>query len=44
MYNEELMKEAADLAEKCRKVLHEMPERAFEEHETTAYIKKICRD
>jgi len=44
MYNEELMKEATDLAEKCRKVLHEMPERAFEEHETTAYIKKFCRD
>ena len=43
MFNEELMKEATDLAEKCRKVLHEMPERAFEEHETTAYIKEFCR-
>lgn len=43
MYNEELMKEATDLAEKCRKVLHEMPERAFEEHETTAYIKEFCK-
>lgn len=42
MYNEELMKEATDLAEKCRKVLHEMPERAFEEHKTTAYIKEVC--
>ena len=36
------MEKAIDLAEQYRKVLHEMPERAFEEHETTAYIKKVC--
>jgi len=36
------MEKAIDLAEQYRKVLHEMPERAFEEHETTAFIKKTC--
>ena len=42
MFSIEPMKEAVDLAEKCRKVLHEMPEKAFEEFGTTAYIKKVC--
>ncbi len=36
------MKQSVDLAEKHRKVLHEMPEKAFEEHKTTSYIKKVC--
>ena len=36
------MTKSVDLAEKHRKVLHEMPEKAFEEHGTTAYIKEIC--
>ena len=36
------MERSIDLAEQYRKVLHEMPERAFEEHKTTAYIKEVC--
>lgn len=42
MFNKEIMTEAVDLADKHRKVLHETPEKAFEERETTAYIKKVC--
>ena len=38
------MQKVIDLAATHRKVLHEMPERAFEEHKTTAYIKKVCAD
>ena len=44
MFNKEIMTEAVDLADKHRKVLHTIPESAFEERETTAYIKKICAD
>ena len=44
MFNKEIMSEAVNLADKHRKVLHGMPESAFEERETTAYIKKICAD
>ena len=44
MFNEEIMAKAIDLAVQHRKVLHEMPEKAFEERETTAYIKKVCAD
>ena len=42
MFRKEIMTEATDLADKHRKVLHETPEKAFEERETTAYIKKVC--
>ena len=42
MFNKEIMSEAVNLADKHRKVLHGMPECAFEERETTAYIKKVC--
>ena len=38
------MTKAVDLAEKHRKVLHEMPERGLSEFKTTAYIKKVCED
>ena len=36
------MKEAADLAEKHWRKLHEIPESALEEYETTAYIRRTC--
>ena len=42
IFDEAIMKEAVNLAEKHWKALHEIPERALEEYETTAYIKKIC--
>ncbi len=44
MFKKSIMTEAVDLADKHRKVLHTIPESAFEERETTAYIKKICAD
>ena len=37
-------KEAIAIAEKHWKILHTIPESAFEEHETTAYIRKVCAD
>ena len=39
--NEGLMKEAIELAKEHKKVLHEIPEKAMEEHKTTAYIKEV---
>ena len=38
------MTDSVDLAEQHRKVLHTIPEKALEEHETTAYIKRVCAD
>lgn len=38
------MKQSVDLAEKHRKVLHEMPEKALSEFRTTEYIRSICAD
>ena len=42
MFDKSIMTEAVNLADKHRKVLHSMPESAFEERETTAYIKETC--
>ncbi len=36
------MTEAVNLADNHRKVLHSIPESAFTERKTTAYIKKAC--
>ena len=44
MIEKEIMKPSVDLAEKHRKVLHEMPEKAFSESMTTEYICKTCAD
>lgn len=38
----QLMNEAVRIADKHWRFLHTIPESAFEEHETTAYIKGIC--
>lgn len=40
----ELMKEAVRMAEKHWKMLHAMPEKAFEEFSTTEYIKSIASE
>ena len=42
MINKELMSEAVSLAKDHQKKLHEMPETAFEEYRTTAYIRDVC--
>ena len=39
-----LMNEAVLKAEEHMKFLHEMPEKAFDEHKTTAYIRNVCED
>lgn len=44
MFRKDIMKEAVDLAEQYRKVLHETPESAFCEHKTTSFIKNVCKD
>ena len=44
MVEKELMREAVSLSEKHFKKLHSMPEKAFEEVKTTAYIKDVCKD
>jgi len=38
------MTKSVDLAEKHRKVLHEMPEKGLSEYRTTAYIRDVCRE
>lgn len=42
LFDNTLMKDAVRLANEHRKYLHTVPEKAFEEHKTTAYIKKVC--
>ena len=42
MFEKSIMTEAVNLADKHRKVLHSIPESAFEEHRTTAYIREAC--
>jgi amidohydrolase len=42
MFDDKIMSEATCLAEEHKKYLHTVPESAFEETETTAYIKGIC--
>lgn len=42
MFEKSIMREAIDLAKEHKEYLHTVPESAFEEHETTAYIKGIC--
>jgi len=37
-----LMNEAVLKAEEHMKFLHEVPEKAFDEHKTSAYIRKVC--
>ena len=44
MFEKAIMKQSVDLAEKHRKVLHEMPEMALSEFKTTEYIRKVCAD
>ncbi len=41
-FNETLMQDAVRLAEEHRAFLHTVPEKAFEEHRTTGYIRKVC--
>lgn len=41
-FNEKLMQDAVGAANEHRLHLHEMPEKAFEEYRTTAYIKRVC--
>ncbi|MCQ2567047.1 MAG: M20 family metallopeptidase [Mogibacterium sp.] len=36
------IKESIRLAEEHRAVLHGVPEKAYEEHKTTAYVRKVC--
>lgn len=36
------IKESIRIAEEHRAVLHGVPEKAYEEHKTTAYIRKVC--
>lgn len=42
IFDASVMTEAVKTAENHWHYLHSMPEMAFEEHKTTAYIKKIC--
>ena len=42
LFNAALMNEAVTLANEHWKYLHTIPERAFEEKETTAYLKQVC--
>ena len=42
LFDADLMEEAVRLADIHRAHLHEMPEMAFEEKDTTAYIRSIC--
>ena len=44
MIEKEIMKQSVDLAEKHRKVLHEMPETGLSEFKTTEYIHRTCAD
>ena len=44
MIEKEIMKQSVDLAEKHRKVLHEMPETGLSEFKTTEYIRRTCAD
>lgn len=44
MFRKSEMEEAVRLAEKHWQHLHTIPEKAFEEKETTAYIKKVCKE
>ena len=44
MFDKSIMTEAVNLADNHRKVLHSIPESAFTERKTTAYIKKACSD
>ncbi len=40
--NETIMNEAIAMAKEHWQYLHSIPESAFEEHKTTAYIKEVC--
>ena len=40
----DLMHESVRLAEEHRNYLHNIPEKAFEEKETTAYIRRVCAE
>ena len=42
IFDRMLMEEAVKKAEQHRKYLHELPEKALQEYETTAYIKSVC--
>lgn len=42
MFDQNIMSEAIALAKEHKEYLHNVPESAFEEHKTTAYIKGIC--
>ena len=44
MLDKDLLKRSVDLAEKHRKVLHEMPEKGLSEFRTTEYIRKVCAE
>jgi hippurate hydrolase len=41
-FDSDLLNDAVSLAEEHMKRLHEMPEKAFSETDTTAYIRSIC--
>ena len=42
IFDRTLMKEAVRIAEQHWSILHTMPEKAFEEKETTDYLRKVC--
>ncbi len=44
MFNDKKLKEAVGAADLHWKELHEIPETAFNEHRTTAYIRKVCEE
>ncbi len=42
IFDTKLMEEAIRLAGEHKEYLHTIPEKAFEEHRTTAYIREVC--
>ena len=44
LFDAALMEEAVTLADQHWQYLHTIPERAFEEKHTTAYLRKACKD
>lgn len=43
-FDRTLMEEAVHLSKQHWRILHTMPERAFEEKETTDYLRKVCEE
>ena len=43
-FDSAIMKKSVELVEEHRSYLHTIPEKAFEEYQTTAYIRKVCEE